>query len=76
MLDRSFAKAFVNRANVYQGSKKFDRALADFSEAVRLNLNDAYSLYSRGLIMRSMGREDEARVDIARAKDIEPGIGP
>ena len=37
---------------------------------------DAYSLYSRGLVMRALGREAEAAVDIARAKEIEPGIGP
>ena len=54
----------------------YDRALADYSAAVQLNPKDAYSLYSRGLAMRALGKEEEAKVDIARAREIEPGIGP
>ena len=42
----------------------------------RLKPKDAYSLYSRGLAMRALGHEEEAQVDIAKAKEIEPGIGP
>ena len=52
------------------------RALADYTAAVELNPKDAYSLYSRGLTMRALGQEEEATVDIAKAKELEPGIGP
>jgi hypothetical protein len=41
-----------------------------------LTNEDAYSLYSRGLTMRALGQEEEAAVDIAKAKELEPGIGP
>ena len=41
-----------------------------------LTNEDAYSLYSRGLTRRALGQEEEATVDIAKAKELEPGIGP
>ena len=75
-LDGNFAEAFVNRGNIFQSTNKWERALADYGEAVRLKPQDAYSLYSRGLAMRAIGREEEAQIDIAKAKEIEPGIGP
>ena len=45
-------------------------------QAVELDAKDAYARYSRGLTLRRLGREDAAAADIARAKEIEPGIGP
>ena len=74
-LDGGFAKAFVNRGNIHQSKRRYDHALADYSSAVWLNQRDAYALYSRGLTMRALGQEEEAKVDIAKAKEIDPGIG-
>jgi tetratricopeptide (TPR) repeat protein len=76
MLDRNFAEAYLNRGELYQGSRNYDRALADYDEAVRLKPKDAYFLYSRGLVRRILGDEAGAKRDIARAKEIEPEIGP
>ncbi len=59
-LDGSFAKAFVNRGNIYQSTHHYDLALADYSAAVELNPKDAYSLYSRGLTMRALGQDEAA----------------
>ena len=53
-------KAFVNRGNIFQSANTWERALADYSEAAGLKPQDAYSLYSRGLVMRALGREAEA----------------
>jgi len=55
---------------------RYEHALADYSAAVRLSPNDAYALYSLGLTLRALGREEEARTNIAKAKEVEPGIGP
>ena len=73
---RGFAKAFVNRGNIHQGTHQYDLALADYNAAVELDPKDAYSLYSRGLTMRALGQDEAAECDIAKAKQIEPGIGP
>ena len=75
-LDRNLAEAYLNRGELYQGSHHYDRALADYDEAIRLKPKDAYGLYSRGLVRRILGDEAGAKLDIARAKEIEPEIGP
>ncbi len=49
---------------------------SDYTKAFGLDPRDAYSLYSRGLVMRALGNEEEARADIVKAKELEPGIGP
>ena len=75
-LDQSFAEAFVNRGSIHQSAHQYDLALADYNAAVKLDPKDAYSLYSRGLTMRALGQDEAAERDIAKAKEIEPGIGP
>ena len=81
-LDRSLAKAFTNRGNIHQSSGRYDHALADYSAAVELDLKDAYSLYSRGLTMRALGYEEQAKLAILRrqtrlsqASDPSPELG-
>jgi len=69
-LDQGLAKAFVHRGNIHQGAHRYDLALADY------NAKDAYSLYSRGLTKRALGQHEAAERDIAKAKQLEPGIGP
>ena len=36
------------RANVYRQKHKLDRAIADYTEAIRLSPNDAFASYGRG----------------------------
>ena len=74
-IDPGFAKAFVHRGNIHQGTQQYDLALADYNAEVELDPKDAYSLYSRGLTMRALGQDEAAECDIAKAKQIEPGIG-
>ena len=75
-LDQGYAKAFVHRGNIHQGTHRHDLALADYNAAVELDPKDAYSLYSRGLTKRALGQHEAAERDIAKAKQLEPGIGP
>src|SRR6187551_3389953 len=44
--------------------RRYDHALADYSAAVELDPKGAYSLYSRGLTMRALGYEEQAKLDI------------
>ena len=73
-LQRHSVQTLQRRGNILQGTNQVERALADDSEAIRLMPRDAYCLHSRGLMMRALGRDAEA--DIAKAKEVEPGIGP
>ena len=53
-IDPGFAKAFVHRGNIHQGTQQYDLALADYNAEVELDPKDAYSLYSRGLTKRAL----------------------
>jgi tetratricopeptide (TPR) repeat protein len=47
---------------------EFDKAIADYTEAIRLNPKDAKAYYLRGLFYKVRGKTDKAKADIAEAK--------
>jgi lipoprotein NlpI len=59
--------AFVNRANIYNGQGKYDRAIQDYDQAIRLNPNDAGAFYNRGISYDSQGKYDRAVQDYDQA---------
>jgi tetratricopeptide (TPR) repeat protein len=52
-----------------------DRAIADYTEAIRLNPNYANALYWRGVAKQREGDKDVGDADIAAAKRIDPKAG-
>ena len=68
--------AILRRAAASLARGDREQAIADYIQAVRFNPKHAYSLYSLGLAKRAAGDEAQAQVYIARAKDLEHGIGP
>jgi tetratricopeptide (TPR) repeat protein len=58
--------AYTDRALVYKEKKEYDKAIADFNEALRLK-PEAFIYYDRGVIYREMGAEDKAIADFTKA---------
>jgi tetratricopeptide (TPR) repeat protein len=69
------AIAFYNRAVAYENKDRYDLAIADYSEAIRLNPNDADFYLYRGLDRQRMGDKAGGDADIAEAKRLNPNIG-
>ena len=64
------AEAYVNRGLAYALMGQYERAIQDFTEAIRLNPQDAEAYYVRGLIYGELGKSDEAARDFAKAKEL------
>ena len=50
----------------------YDRAMANFNEAIRLNQNDAVAFYDRGLTYSNKGDNDRAIADYSEAIRLDP----
>ena len=66
------AVAFTNRGIAYAGKKDYDRAIADFNEALKINPNLAMAYNNRGSAVQSKGDYDRAIADYNEAIRIDP----
>ncbi|HYV72554.1 MAG TPA: tetratricopeptide repeat protein [Pseudolabrys sp.] len=74
-LKENKAIAFYNRALAYENKEKYDLAIADFTEAIRLNPNDADFFLNRGIDKQRIGDKAGSDADIAEAKRLNPNVG-
>ena len=76
VLDPKDASAFNNRGNAYQvGKKDYDRAIADYNQAIQLDPKFAAAFNNRGLAKQAKGDAAGRDADIAQARQLQPGIG-
>jgi tetratricopeptide (TPR) repeat protein len=67
--------AFLDsRGLVYLRQKNYDKAIADYDAALRLQPKIVWSLYGRGLARQRKGMTAQAQADIAAATALEPTI--
>jgi Flp pilus assembly protein TadD len=63
------------RGVAYARKSYFDRAIADFNEAIRLDPTDANPLYNRGQARLLKGDKEGGNADMAAAKRLNPEVG-
>jgi tetratricopeptide (TPR) repeat protein len=62
--------AFYNRGIAYYFQKDFDRAIADYDQAIQLNANNVQAYKNRGFAKRAKGDSAGSDADIAKAKQL------
>lgn len=68
--------AYALRGDLNQRQGELDAAIADYSQAIRLNPGDATSLSARAYILARLDRDvEQAFADVNRALEILPGRG-
>jgi tetratricopeptide (TPR) repeat protein len=74
---QDLAAAFLNRGKAHANKADFDRAIADFNEAIRLNPNDSFTAaatYNRGGAYQAKGDLDRAIADFTAAIRLDPAF--
>jgi tetratricopeptide (TPR) repeat protein len=64
--------AFHNRGNAYKSKRDYDRAIADYSEAIRLSPEFALAFCGRGWAKQAKGDRSGGDADINRARQLNP----
>lgn len=65
-------RLFTSRGFVYIRMNKFESALRDLDEALRLDPDNAYGLSNRGLVKTKLNRLSEARFDLEKSRQKDP----
>jgi tetratricopeptide (TPR) repeat protein len=71
---KDLSTAFNNRGNAYYDKKDYDRAIADYSEALRLDPGFALAFYNRSCAYRDKGDNDRAVDDYVQAILLDPSL--
>ena len=64
------ADAYINRGRAYHQLSQYDKAIADYTEAIRIDPDYADAYYNRGRAHRELGNLVKAKADFARAKEL------
>jgi tetratricopeptide (TPR) repeat protein len=70
-LSPELAEIYFNRATLYEQLHLSEKALADFDQAIRSDPGFANAYKRRAAIYSGEGRADEARRDLAKARELE-----
>ena len=56
IIRHNYANAFYNRGNAYRNKNEYDRAIADYNQALLINPNYTNARNDLELVLRMMGR--------------------
>ena len=68
------AIAFGNRGNGFQTNGDYDRAIAEYDQAIQRNPNDPIVFNNRGIAYKSKGDVDRALMDFSEAIRLDPNF--
>ena len=72
-LEPQSGEVFVNRGNLFFMGDAFDKAVAEYSTAIRMGLNKEHiAYYNRGLAYEKMKDPENAAADYRRASELAP----
>jgi tetratricopeptide (TPR) repeat protein len=64
--------AYLNRGNVYDLINEYQKAIADYTEAIRLDPQNANAYNNRGLSYKNLEEYDQAIADVNEAIRLNP----
>jgi tetratricopeptide (TPR) repeat protein len=64
------SRAFRNRASAYVHTGKFDQAVSDCTEAIKIDPNYAMAFFTRGQAYVKLGKTKEAKADELKYADL------
>ena len=74
--DPSSAVDFHKRGTAYYARKQYEYAVADFKEAIALDGNMVDAHYSLGMVLKAIGRKEEAAAAFQKVVDlVTPTVG-
>ena len=68
----SSPKTAIARGAVYGEKGEYGKAIADCTEAIRADPNNADAYINRGFAYQKIGEKGKADADFAKAKELEP----
>ena len=71
---KDLSTAFNNRGNAYYDKKDYDHAIADYSEAIRLDPKFALAFFNRSCVFRDKGDSDRSIDDYIQAIRLDPSL--
>src|SRR5258708_5872736 len=72
VFDSQSAEAYIDRGDTFADAGDFDNAIADYTEALRLNPQNTDAFNNRGLVYVDKGDLDNAIADYSEAIRLEP----
>jgi len=74
-LDPRDAAFHLNLGNAWRQKGDYERAKIGYTEAIQLDPQYAAAYYARGIVKQKMGDSIGGAADIAKARQLQPGIG-
>jgi tetratricopeptide (TPR) repeat protein len=76
LMPGKLGSVYHNRGNLYTCWGSYDKAIADYNEAIRLDSGDSGLYYNRGIVYDILGNYDQAVADYGEAIRLESAKSP